>query len=245
MRGNQAKHLYEILIQAQRLKDITLIEVWATVFNVDKSNQEEVYKRVIKLINLIDNIQKAIKYDNDITDKELYLAPFIRIKQVIITHLNNQNAKWDQIKNQFIIPIEQLKYSVNHFENKNTKFDLAKEDLENLENEVDKLLDWIKKANLEEDLRNMCFVYLGAIRESIELYDISGVEGLEQAFNALLGKVLIYNIKHKNQKEEDKEAYSKITKFIGILSNVLGLGNESLKLGENMGKVVHLLMDKV
>lgn len=222
---NPAKRLHALLSSARKQNGKRPSgEVWATVLNIELSNQGELLVRIADMIHLVDKVKRSITNLNDANHN--LLLERIHNVETIFTNLNFNQA-WEV--NQKYLD-ETTMYSLRVCSDVLSKGignkEVSEEELKKIQSSVEELLNSTLNAEIDSELKSIVIENLEAIRKSIIGYRINGVDGMRQALEKSIGATIM----HKKLREEfskDKDANPFVQKYRSVLGNLFRLVSES------------------
>ncbi len=223
MYNNPAKRLLDIVEETLKIenKSITLMDAYCDILNVPSRNITDLYKRIIEIDKLIEEIENAIN-DNNILDPELHLNPIKSIRYIffysnftvalsqVIPRLSNEN-------------IMSLKHTVsvlsNYYKNDEKKLE-EKEILEFLK-ELNELVTNVTKSNINRELKSFIVEQLEIIRDALLSYKINGNVGLQKSLERTIYAVFS-NYKNIEENIDDEN----VSKFKDMFQKFINMGKK-------------------
>lgn len=237
---NPAKRLYDILntlisAESNFSGDPPVKACWMSAFEIEQD--KDFYDSVSKVVDLVRLYEQAVMRNNT-ADTSKYL----RILQAIQEGMFNVSSEtWYAFRGRFddnFMLAMQLACDSMYWDAEEV---VSEGDLEELQSEVEALINKVVSADLNDELKRVLADGLGAVRQAILDYRISGAEGLKQALSRNIDLIIRYRDEFK-EADETEDGKAVVSGFRGVLKRLDGLVSVGLKVKQLVEPVIERLM---
>ena len=236
---NPAVRLYEILSKSKEFcssnankqsRFRTVESVLAQVFDLDINDEEKIFKSIIQIIEMIENIKKLT---NKIED-ELVKSLTNFEKKIMAIGLEDDIHKLDVIiTKEILISINGIALALdvcNQYRN------IEEENLMKFKEKIQVLIEELEELEVNEELKLFLNNVLSDLYYKIEEYKIYGIDGLKTSIEQGLGSIMLNkNIceeasKNQRFKENIKKVLSLLTSInttISFVKNIIPIAHAS------------------
>jgi hypothetical protein len=210
--------------------------VWARLLKVPKEDGALLLKRLGGVMELPALIQERVQSYDDVTHS-LYLKWVPKVEMAFrATRLNGTFGNFNQHIDD--ATIYGLEHCADLISKRDAEPEITSDDLNCFRQQIESLIEEVKQAEIETNLRKFILKHLFAIRNAIEEYELFGAAPLITAF----GETIASTITDPQQavKTSKSSQGNKFWKCIAALSVLLAVGDKGLKLTQG---VVNLLQD--
>ena len=234
---NPASRLYHILLEAKKQPPSHSIgQVWSNVFKLEPGNTVEVFKIIISLCNLVDEIKELIVQDSEIDD-ELYLEHFPKIELVL--KASGLTGSWSTVRDNLDdATLYSLKHCSNHLSKKFLEYRIEADSLEELIQLTNQFIEIVNAKIVNIKLKRVILDRLESIRNAIVNYRISGLDGLQKALEVNLG--FIYSNKESLRESCSQDLLEQYSKIVEFLQKVISVAAKTKSV---VGTALNLLKD--
>lgn len=239
MANNPAGRLHDVLRSAlgNQLSDSMQV-VWAKVLKVPDSDVGEILNGITVVLQQISLAKVQIRAI-DGADHDLYLRPIEKIEKTF-AHMN----LGEQLK-QFSarldpVTLDSLAYTSEFLRLAYPQNELKPKDLGGLMKGVEALGAEVRKAKIDESLKNVMTEHVERLRRAILEYDLRGPEGIIETLDANLGFVIRTGVSEDLDEETESlykrfcgsllELYATVSAATGLFKLGAGAAKEILKL---------------
>lgn len=228
---NSAYRIHNIYYEAKSyVLNGKVINGWAKVFSVEAEDKIELYKVVINKISLIDNEFDIILKSMDDTSlsKDRYTQSIKNLYGLITPDEFYHN--WEQLRAR--ISENDLNIMLICSELMKDEEDLIpEEDIHKIEAEISKLEEFLKKKNLDANLKKFVHDQIMIIKKCLSNYKIQGIKAFNTSFYEA-NTIIIRDMEILNN-EEGKKVYSTLKTAWMIILNI----------SEKLNKVTNLIVN--
>jgi hypothetical protein len=191
---NPAKKLYSILESISKISsNVGFLDAWAHVFNLEKSNTTEILQKYSSLLELYLSTKTVIENHQRLnTEKNL------RYINHIGNGLSNINTSSSiahlsgHLSGEVMTALYYLSENISFIYDVNAEI-ISNDQIEEIMNELDELITSITSSDLPVDVKKILTKNLNVIRESLQDYYISGINGVRTALEQSLGSLILNN----------------------------------------------------
>lgn len=233
---NPAVRLYEILSKSKELcinnakkqsRFRTVESVIAQVFDLDIKDDEKVFKAIIQIIQMIENIKKLTnKIESNSKDELVKLLTNFE-KQIMSLGLDDDIHKLDNIiTSEILISINGIALALDvctQYKN------IEEENLTKFKEKIKKLIDELEEVEINNDIRLFINNILYDLYIKIEEYKIYGIEGLKLSTEQGLGSIML-NQKLCKEVSTNKSFKDSIKKVLNLLTSI----NTTISFAKNI-----------
>ncbi|EGQ9976301.1 hypothetical protein FWP56_22730 [Vibrio vulnificus] len=214
VKSDAAGRLLDILTEAKsKSEKWRSRQVWASVFNIPENDSGSLLLMLAELIRLSDQTKKQLIAIDDI-DHQLFLKPFVNVERIF--SILNLESSWQPSKQLLDdVTIYGLNVCSDKLSRINQTTSLNDEDLDKIKSMLEQLTDEVLNSDLESPLKEIFIRNLEGLRQSLLLYKINGIDGIEQQIQLNIGTLMFNkeNIKSSNTGNND----SLIKGYYGLL----------------------------
>lgn len=228
-KNNPAEQLLNILKefpeQATKPNEIAL-NIWSRVLD---AGAYDFPARFAQFQLLIDDVCRLIEADNAIENKAIYLAWKSPLLQLLnTTSLLDNGPKFNNKFNKESIIMHTLTFCSEALSKSFGTEDIEEESINKLSELVEQLHQISKEEVKNPQLRIIILELIESIRETIRLYEIRGIQGIQEALERLAGSMLFHQKLFESEAERTPKTLEKIL-------NILKHGYETLKTAGAIG----------
>ncbi|ELN6908204.1 hypothetical protein [Vibrio parahaemolyticus] len=214
VKSDAAGRLLDILTEAKsKSEKLRTRQVWASVFNIPENDSGSLLLMLAELIRLSDQTKKQLTAIDDI-DHQLFLKPFTNVERILSTL--NLEAPWQPSKQLLDeVTIYGLNICSDKLSRVNQTTSLNDDDFDKIKSMLEQLTDEVLNSDLESPLQEIFIRNLEGLRQSLLLYKINGIDGIEQQIQLNIGTLMFNkeNIKASNVGHSE----GVITNYFGLL----------------------------
>ncbi|EHK8985818.1 hypothetical protein KCU38_002834 [Vibrio vulnificus] len=214
VKSDAAGRLLDILTEAKsKSEKWRSRQVWASVFNIPENDSGSLLLMLAELIRLSDQTKKQLIAIDDI-DHQLFLKPFVNVERIF--SILNLESSWQPSKQLLDdVTIYGLNVCSDKLSRINQTTSLNDEDLDKIKSMLEQLTDEVLNSDLESPLKEIFIRNLEGLRQSLLLYKINGIDGIEQQIQLNIGTLMFNkeNIKSSHTGNND----SLIKGYYGLL----------------------------
>ncbi|WP_332399405.1 hypothetical protein [Vibrio metschnikovii] len=217
VKSDAAGRLLDILTEAKsKSEKWRSRQVWASVFNIPENDSGSLLLMLAELIRLSDQTKKQLIAIDDI-DHQLFLKPFVNVERIF--SILNLESSWQPSKQLLDdVTIYGLNVCSDKLSRINQTTSLNDEDLDKIKSMLEQLTDEVLNSALESPLKEFFIRNLEGLRQSLLLYKINGIDGIEQQIQLNIGTLMFNkeNIKSSNTGNNDSliKGYYDLLEFI-------------------------------
>jgi len=223
--NNPVGRLYEILSAFQKAttnQNDRLDTIISRVFSVDPNDSSRLLEIYLELLNLTKECKTEIRKLPETSD-ELHLRAIKVIERAFSA--NSLHSNWASFgKKLDPSTMTGLEHTADNLSYLGEQM-VPKEDLENLQREVNNLLELITKTEMNERLKVFLVEHLEKIHQALQYYRIKGARGLKDALEKIMGAVIIFRTENPHQKAPDN-VQSKFGSVMGLLVKIVAFAND-------------------
>ncbi len=240
---NPAVRLYEILSKSKELcsntankqsRFRTVESALAQVFDLDINDDEKIFKSIIQIIEMIENIKKLTNKIESSSKNELVRSLTNFEKKIMAIGLDDDIHKLDIIiTKEILISINGLALALdvcNQYKN------IEEENLMKFKEKIQVLIEELEELDVNYELKSFLNDVLSDLYYKIEEYKIYGIDGLKSSIEQNLGSIMLNkNIceeayKNKSFKENIKKILSLLTSInttISFVKNIIPIAQDA------------------
>jgi hypothetical protein len=212
---------------------------WAKTFNIDERNTAGFLEQFGNLFNLYMETRKCI-LDNDRLNNQKNSEYLARIgRSVSLINLEGTMAQFvNSINPEILTALYYMSESLSFAYSFTQNDVIDTEQLDQLVNDVDELIYNIGDSGLPVDVKVILVKNLNKIRESLQFYRISGIEGVRVALEQSIGSVLMNHseILKENEDENVRNVFGLFGKLNDFFSSINGAK-------DLLGPVIKIFLD--
>ena len=249
---NPAVRLYEILSKSKEFcsnnakkqsRFRTVESVIAQVFDLDMNDDEKVFKALIQIIELIENIKKlANKIESNSKDELVKVLTNFE-KRIMALGLDDDIHKLDNIiTSEILISINGLAVALdvcNQYKN------IEEENLINFKEKIEILIEELENLVINNELKSFINNILFDLYVKINEYKIYGIEGLKISIEQGLGSIML-NRKICDEVEKSKSFKDSIKKVLSLLTGLnttISFVKNTIPIAQEANNIVNRLLD--
>ncbi|MCI6693920.1 MAG: hypothetical protein MR510_15875 [Clostridium sp.] len=249
---NPAVRLYEILSKSKEFcsnnakkqsRFRTVESVIAQVFDLDMNDDEKVFKAIIEIIQMIENIKKLTnKIESNSKDELVKLLTNFE-KRIMALGLDDDIHKLDNIiTNEILISINGLALALDVC---NQYRDIEEENLNKFREKIRNLIDELEDLEVNNELKLFINNVLYDLYIRIEEYKIYGIEGLKISIEQGLGSIMLNrNICEEASKNKGfKESIKKILSLLTSINTTISFAKNIIPIAQEANDIVNRLLD--
>jgi hypothetical protein len=236
--NNPAARLHALLSKAKKggeqYRQKPATESWAMLLNVPTDNQALMLKRLGGVMELPLNIKTRTENLADV-DQDLFLRWLPKVEEAFrANHLaGGFHGFIDKIDDTTLYGIEHCAALLS---NRDPEAEITPEELENLKLQVEEMIKEMVDAEMDPDLKKFLLKHLFAIRNAIDEYQVFGSKPLVTAFGEVVAAVC--TDPQTVVKSSATSIGMNFWKRVGHLKTLLAVGDQGLKLGERLFKLL-------
>ncbi|MDV4150557.1 hypothetical protein R0131_06885 [Clostridium sp. AL.422] len=240
---NPAVRLYEILSESKEFcsnntkkqsRFRTVESVLAQVFDLDINDDEKIFKSIIQIIQMIENIKKLTNKIESNSKDELVKSLTNFEKRIMALGLDDDIHKLDIIiTKEILISINGLALALDVC---NQYKSVEEENLIKFKEKIQILIEELEEVEVNEELKDFINNVLSDLYHKIEEYKVYGIDGLKISIEQGLGSIMLNNkiceetAKNKNFKESIKKVLSLLTSInttVSFVKNIIPIAQEA------------------
>ena len=228
---NPAARLYALLREAKRqTPDMSIRDVWMTVFSVEKKNLVEMMRCLIALSDLADRVEgEVLKLD---VKHEIFLKHLPTVRRVVGGF--NLDAPWKETRNLLAEEVlTSLEFCSERLNAIRPEKALPAEEFGEISKQVSDLFSTIDQADLPEDLRQVLLNVTQMLQDTLTQYRISGVDGLRQELFVVLDRL---------QRVHNQLNQEKMNPAVQALFKALGYWDTITSVALNTPQLLHAVL---
>lgn len=229
--NNPAGRLLNILLEAKSIaaKDqkLSVQAVWAILFNVERNELSMILKKLSKVLELPDLIRMEVNSVKNI-DPKISLKYFKRVEEILssVTFNTNMNSFLNQIGDKELYSLEVCDDLLSK---SRPEINIEEDKFNQIINSAKNLLNEIKDANINQELKDFLSSKLEDIIEAMMDYKIVGIETIRETITSIIGDA---TLKQEIMKRDKKTKYQKsFWEIVLRLSIIISLITNSTELG--------------
>ena len=237
---NPAKRLYDILntlisAESNFSGDPPVKACWMSAFEIEQD--KDFYDSVSEAMAIVHLYEQAVKRNPTID-----ASKYTRAMQIIKEGMLNANSEtWSAFRRRFddnFMLVMEMACDSAHWDAEEV---IREGDLAELQSEVEALIDKVIGADLNDELKRVLADGLGAVRQAILDYRISGAEGLRQALDRNIALFARYHdeLEGAYKTEEGKTV---VSGFYDSLRQIDNITSVLLKMKQAVGPEIERLM---
>lgn len=222
-KSNPAGRLYELLTKTKSLRDSTHVrEVWSSALGCDKGDDAEIYKRVVEVYNLYNEVETLI-LSTSTPNRDLLLFSHKKIEKVFFPL--NLDTSWAANKKHIDDEVTtRLQFCADALAKDYSEEQLDKEDLAKLKLLVNELTTLIEKSSLNIELRIFLLEEMSKMNFAISMYKIKGAKGIKEALHATLGGVMANADELAKQKPDNEDVLKRLGELLDRVDSCVATG---------------------
>lgn len=195
---NPAVRLYEILSESKEFcinhtnkqgRFRSVASVLARVLDIDINDDEKIFKAILQIIEIIENIKKQISKVESSSKEELIISLTNFEKRIMAIGLEDDIHKLDIIiTKEILISINGLALALdvcNQYRN------IEEENLIKFKDKIEILIEELIELEINEDLKSFLNNVLRDLYYKIDEYKIYGIDGLKFSIEQGLGSIML------------------------------------------------------
>ncbi|MBH3412862.1 hypothetical protein [Pseudomonas putida] len=230
IKNNPVGRLHDIYLEARRHKDTSFThEVWRDVLDAPPEDTGGLLRLIADVIHLQEQAKQALK-DGVEGDQTIYLAPFTKLDQVFSKI--DLSIRWQNYK-QYLddTTLNALAFGSHVLQAKHGNCNMTSEQNIEFIEKLDQLLRECIESNLPEQLKKLFHKNLESLRQALISYKISGVQGLEDELDRIVGAMSRHSAEIREQTDDASKGFMK------SVFDVVGKINDSIQLAESAVKL--------
>ncbi|GAA0084123.1 hypothetical protein UT300007_05620 [Clostridium sp. CTA-7] len=240
---NPAVRLYEILSEAKEFcskssskqsRFRTVESVLAQVFDLDINDDEKIFKSIIQIVEMIENIKKLTnKIESDSKDGLVKTLTNFE-KKIMSIGLDDDIHKLDNIiTKEILISISGLALALdvsNQYRN------IEEENLMKFKEKIHILIEELNELEVNEELKEFLNSVLTDLYYKIDEYKMYGMDGLKISVEQGLGSIMFNknicveasrNVKFKENIKKVLNLLTSINTTISFVKNIMPIASEA------------------
>ncbi|MEK5052059.1 hypothetical protein MHH96_01200 [Niallia sp. FSL K6-0212] len=224
MLENPSSKLYHLLKEISELPmDTSWEKAIAQIFEVDPEDMTEIFNRYVSMLNLFREVEVIVN-ENERLCTPVSTEHLSRVRYALIEL--NMNGTIRECKN--ILKYDTLTAMYYLSENISIYFKIEEKEIDSskindLISQLDNLIADIKNSELPKDLKSLLNRNLIKIKQSLDYYFVSGIEGIRDALESTIGSI-IYNSQIVQPEYEDNTMQN-VFKFMSRLNDFVSSVN--------------------
>jgi len=225
IKNNPVGRLHDILREARSYKETEITQsVWEAVLGAQDGDIGGLLRMIADVIHLQEQAKKAILEGVE-GDPTIYLAPFQKLDQVFAKI--DLSVRWSNSRQHLDeATLNALAFGNHVLAAKHGKCKLDSEQVIEFIEKLDHLLRDCLHSNLPPTLQKFFQKNLESLRQALISYKISGIQGLEDEIDRLIGAMSRHSAEIRDQVDESSKGFMK--SVFEIVANI----NESVQLAE-------------
>ena len=192
---NPARNLHGFMVEIRNksVKGTPVREVLANVFQVDPSDDFEIWRNQFLLLELLKKTENAIRALEGV-DHQGYLRYFPQARKGLVSAILDQDSMgFVAFRNAFAETVLQaIDFCAFRLSEETVGVEVAQDDIDELEARLKEVFDFTTEAKLDPRVREVSLDVLAVLRTAILDYHIRGTEGLEESIERSLGRLIIF-----------------------------------------------------
>lgn len=240
---NPAIRLYEILSKSKEFcsnnsskqsRFRTVQSVIAQVFDLDINDDEKIFKSIIQIVEMIENIKELTNRIESSSKDDLVRSLTNFEKKIMAIDLDDDIHKLDHIiTKEILISIKGLALALDAC---NQYKDIEEENLVKFKEKIKMLVEELDELEVNEELKSFINNVLSDLYYKIEEYNIYGIDGLKVSIEQGLGSILLNKSiseeasKNRSFKESIKKVLNLLTSIntsISFVKNIIPIAQEA------------------
>ncbi|MFJ2981174.1 MULTISPECIES: hypothetical protein [unclassified Pseudomonas] len=230
IKNNPVGRLHDVLREARGHKESAFVhEVWRVVLDAPLGDTGALLRRIADVIHLQEQAKQAIKEGIE-GDQTIYLAPFQKIDQLFAKI--DLSVRWTNSKLLLDdATLNALAFGNHVLEPKHGKFRLSSEQCIEFIEKLEHLLRDCISSTLPPELKKLFQKNLESLRQALISYKISGVQGLEDEVDRVIGALSRHSPQLRDQVDDNSKGFMK--SVFELIANI----NETIQLTESAAKL--------
>ena len=221
--SNPASRLYEILTSAKKYcndqggraleKEENVKDVWASIFDIDKQDEEKIFLSIVRVIEQIETVKKAVDKIESSSKNHLIKIITELEKEIMNMRLKDDSDSLKKALNEErLASLTGLAFALDA---RNQYCNIEEETILEFREKIALLIQDISDLQLKDELKKVVIDNLKQVDLMIENYKLYGVDGIKSAVENGFGSIML----NKELSEETNEN----SKFKETLIQVLNL----------------------
>lgn len=232
--GNVAHQLYYILNEIEQSQNIETYEALGEIFKIPSSDKASILLSYGNLFAMINEIKTKLE-DLPYISNEKYLKALANATEAL-TKVSFANPSTITNYQNYITEatLERIDSCGDLLKQATGEFELERESLDELQQEVENLIDYVAESTINMNLKTLVLNCLGDIKKSIHDYQFKGTKGIKDALDASAGAMILSTSGAETEEERHifKSVFELISKF-----------NQLVLFGRNVGAIVSPLIN--
>ena len=215
---NPAKRLYDLIAtfrtKGSKNPNVASIEVWKAVWNIDENN---IFQKIIDLNTLITEIEKKLKCDPQVINKERHLSWVQPIRNTLnptalMAASSNVVAGSYHPESIHMVTLEFCSEALSKSSGENK---ISDEEISTLLSDLDALIKDINNQIGDQTTRSLLLDLLASVEHGLRAFQIRGPGGIDESLNLALGKLHRYKaVLEENSKKEPTGILKRVVTFL-------------------------------
>lgn len=248
---NPAVRLYEILSKSKEFcsnnankqsRFRTVESVIAQVFDVDINDDEKIFKAIIQIIEMIENIKRLTNKIESNSKDELVKSITNFEKKIMVLGLDDDIHKLDNIiTKEILMSINGLALALdvsNQYRN------IEEENLIIFKENIQELIEELNELEVNGELKSFINNVLSDLYHKIEEYKIYGIDGLKVSIEQGLGSIMLNkNICEEASKNKGfKESIKKVLSLLTNINTTISFVKNIIPIAQDASDIVNRLL---
>jgi hypothetical protein len=222
---NPAKKLYSILVTVNKIPpNVPFLDAWATVFEIDTSNTAKILQKYGSLLELYSLTKSVIEnHDRLNNDRNNSYINHIGAGLMSIHTTGSISNVINSLNGEVMTALYYLSENISLIYDVNAEI-ISDNQVTEIIKDVDELIANIFASELPVEVKKLLVKNLNIIRESLQDYFISGIDGVRAALEQSLGSLIMNNqlITPEVENENVKGVFKIMTRLNEFFSTVNG-----------------------
>ena len=209
--NNAAARLLHFLESArQQANSLTAVHAWSRVFSLSETDTMGVFKSLNYLLDLTEETERLILKIHDL-EHEKYLGGMGSIKKGL--SYPNLSVPWEMVKQHFSDKaLTHLLFCAERIGKRFPEEIIPDDILQDIENDINSLFDKVSKSSIRDAFKELLLDLLERMRRGISEYRIRGADGLREALETTIGRLVMKrtSVAESSIGEEEKTLFDGI-----------------------------------
>jgi hypothetical protein len=228
---NPASRLYALMNEFYQLgharQGVSALAIWQEIL---KANQFEIFRKIGEIENLVADVEKCIKNDNQIINKDRYTSWIPSVRQTLIPpHILGDSRS---IATGYYTPgtphMLVLEFCCEALAKSFGENPTTSEEISDLRSGVDSLVNEINEKITDAKTKNFFLDLLASLEHGIRNFQIRGSLGLDESLSVALGKLLRHKLELDIAVEKDTT---------GVIKRIMSFFKSTAEFADKAKKV--------
>ena len=187
---NPAWRLQRILERALTAPNGILRDLWATAFDIRRDETALLFRRLAEMHRLVDEVESAVRSIPAI-DHDYYLQNLSALRSAIsVVNLERQANDAVSLIHGYLM--RDIGFWARHLDQMGFNVIISDEEIKALLADLDKIMDEVRSAQIDDDLRAVVLDGLEGVRRAISEFWLHGTAGLREEVDRAIGRLARY-----------------------------------------------------